>query len=150
MRTGSVPPGRPITTTSGYELPCVAAVRAPARSPQPFGLPFTIPTPPDDYINIFPGFRLSFREAEDILQLYKSSYSPLFPFVPVPQTTSAYDLFEAKPFLFRTIMTVTAPQNAATQKKADVWFREHVAEHMVVKQEKSVELLQAILVCIAW
>lgn len=36
------------------------------------------------------------------------------------------------------------------QKKAAIWFREYIAEHMVVKQEKSLELLQAVLVCIAW
>lgn len=47
-------------------------------------------------------------------------------------------------------MTVTAPQSATTQKRAALWFREYIAEHMVVNQEKSLELLQAILVSIAW
>jgi hypothetical protein len=114
------------------------------------GIPVTLPTPPADQIDVCPGFHLSLGEAEKMLQMYKDSYSPIFPFVPVPQATSTYDLFSVKPFLLRTIMTVTAPQSPMMQKKAAIWFREYIAEHMVVKQEKSLELLQAVLVCIAW
>lgn len=112
--------------------------------------PSTLPTPPVELMDIFPGFRVSLLEAEDILRIYNESYSPLFPFVPIPQMTSANDLLAEKPFLFRTIMTAVAPQNATIQKQAAVWFREYMAEHMLVNQEKSIELLQAILVRIAW
>jgi hypothetical protein len=107
-------------------------------------------TPPADRVEVFPDFSLSVSETENMLQTYKTSHSPLFPFVPISETTSAYDLYVDKPFLLRTIMTVTAPQSAAIQKKAAIWFREYIAEHIVAKQEKSVELLQALLTYIAW
>ncbi len=150
VHSGSVSLGQATTITPGLEPPYIAAVRATAESPGPRELPLALPTPPVEQIDIFPSFQLSLGEAEDVLQIYKESCSPLFPYVPVPQMTSANDLFAEKPFLFRTIMSVTAPQSVTTQKKAAVWFREYIAEHMVVNQERSLELLQAILVCIAW
>ncbi|OIW28644.1 hypothetical protein CONLIGDRAFT_617558 [Coniochaeta ligniaria NRRL 30616] len=127
--------GETTTVTPGLELPGIAAVPAAVKGPQPDDIVFTLPTPPVEQIDIFPSFQLSLGEAEDILQIYKESYSPLFPFVPVPQMTSANDLFTEKPFLFRTIMTVTAPQSAMTQKIADIWFRKYLAIALVMDLE---------------
>jgi hypothetical protein len=121
-----------------------------AEEPKRPDNPFANTTPPAEFIDIVPDFRLSLADAEDILHLYRVSYSPLFPFVPVPQSSSAYDLYVKKPLLFRTIMGVTAPQSVSIQKAMALWFREYIAEHVVVKQEKSLEMLQAILICIAW
>lgn len=121
-----------------------------APSQKPPEAQFTGNTPPIEHIEIIQGFRLTLTEAEDMFRLYKTTYSPLSPFVPIPSSTSAYDLFTAKPFLFRTIMQAVAPQSAAVQKDVAVWFREYIAEHIIIKQEKSFEILQAILVCVAW
>ncbi|KAK3400372.1 hypothetical protein B0T20DRAFT_182940 [Sordaria brevicollis] len=110
--------------------------------------------PPPGYVDIIPqthGFlRISMTEAERLLKLYQEDYHPRFPFVPVPQNTSAQDLFQKQPFLFRTIIQIVAPQNAAAQRAFTTWFREYIATHIVVKQEKRLDLLQAILLFIAW
>lgn len=110
--------------------------------------------PAPGYIDIIPqphGYlRISMSEAERLLKLYQDDYHPKFPFVPVPRNTGAQDLFQKQPFLFRTIIQIVAPQNAAVQRAFTAWFREYIATHIVVKQEKRLDLLQAILLFIAW
>lgn len=110
--------------------------------------------PPTAYIEIIPqpyGYlRVTMSEAERLLKLYQDEYHPRFPFVPVPRNTTAQDLFQRQPFLFRTIIQIVAPQNAAAQRAFTTWFREYIATHIVVKQEKRLDLLQAILLFIAW
>lgn len=101
-------------------------------------------------VEIFRGFRVTFLEADRALNLYRSIYSPHFPFVNIPVMTSPYDLFEKAPFLFRTIVAVTTPQGPAMQTEFKLWFREYVAQHVVVNNEARLEILQAILVHLAW
>jgi hypothetical protein len=124
-------------------LPATEAHRPPSNL-------FADTTPPVEHIDIIPGFRVSMADAEYFLRIYISSYSPLFPFVPVSKSISAYDLFVTKPFLLRTIMGIVAPQTHTIQVQTETWFREYIAEHMVVKQEKTLEILQALLLFIAW
>ena len=101
-------------------------------------------------IQIIPGFALSLTEADAILNLYRTSYSPHFPFVAIPVTATAAELEQSSPLLFRTILQVVAPQTAAIQKGVDRWFRRTVAQRVIVEQERCLELLQALLVFIAW
>ncbi|KAK3318186.1 hypothetical protein B0H66DRAFT_227245 [Apodospora peruviana] len=101
-------------------------------------------------IDIIPGFQISLEQAHGLLELYRTSYSPLFPFIPIPEHMSACDLLDDKPFLFRTIMQVVAPQSPAVQRNFSRWFRLYIAEHVVVNLEKRVELLQAIILFVAW
>lgn len=107
-------------------------------------------TPPADYVDIIPGFRMTVDEAERALNLYRSVYFPSFPFVPVPTMMSAYNLYMQKPLLFRTIISVSAPQPASAQRDFTRWFREQIAEQVVIRQRKSLELLQSILLFLAW
>ncbi|KAK0636633.1 hypothetical protein B0T17DRAFT_86157 [Bombardia bombarda] len=107
-------------------------------------------TPPLEYIDIVPTLRVSFAEADRLLTLYRTDYSPRFPFVPITDDLRAYDLFQNRPFLFRTIMHIVAPQNAAVQRDVNQWFRQYIAEHIVINQEKRLELLQALILFIAW
>jgi hypothetical protein len=63
---------------------------------------------------------------------------------------SAYELYEEAPFLLCTILTVVAAQTLAVQRSVQRWFRQYLAEHLVVEQERRLELLQAILIFVAW
>ncbi|SPQ23416.1 db9d8240-fd34-4dca-8ffb-04f3f1f132ba [Thermothielavioides terrestris] len=101
-------------------------------------------------IQIVPDFALPLAEADAILGLYRTSYSPYFPFVPVHVTTAAAELDQTSPFLLRTILQVAVPQTAAVQKSVDRWFRQTISQRVIVKQERCLELLQALLIFIAW
>lgn len=109
------------------------------------------PSPPgNESVEIIPGFRMTFYEADRALNIYRSLYAPYFPFVTIPVMATAYDLYEKKPFLFRTIVSVAAPQAPNTQSDFKDWFRRYIAEHIVVNNERRLELLQALLVHVAW
>lgn len=110
----------------------------------------TRPTAAGETVEVVKGFRVSFYEADRALNLFRSIYSPYFPFVVIPVMTSSFDLLHKSPFLFRTIVAVTTPQSPAIQAEFRLWFREYVAQHVVVNNERRLELLQAILIYLAW
>lgn len=110
----------------------------------------TGPTAAGEAVEIVKGFRVSFYEADRALNLFRSIYSPYFPYVVIPVMTSSYDLLHKSPFLFRTIVAVTTPQSPAIQAEFRLWFREYIAQHVVVNNERRLELLQAILLYLAW
>lgn len=110
----------------------------------------TRPTAAGESVEIVKGFRVTFFEAERALNLYRSIYSPYFPFVPIPVMMTAYELYDRSPFLFRSIVTITTPQSPVVQAEYRLWFREYVAQHVVVNNEKRLEILQAILIHLAW
>lgn len=106
-----------------------------------------------DSVEIWPGFRVTFLEADRALNLYRSIYSPHFPFVTVPAMTSPHDLYEKAPLLFRTVVAVTTPPQGPVRRvhaEFNRWFREHVAQHVVVQNEARLEVLQSVLVYLAW
>ncbi|KAI6367493.1 hypothetical protein MCOR25_004910 [Pyricularia grisea] len=109
----------------------------------------TLPRMPEN-IEVWPGFDLTWREATQVLNVYSTLYVPSFPFVPLPPRRSPEELYAATPFLFRTIMLVAAPQSASTQRAGEKWFRRNIAEYVVVLGEKRLEILQSLLLFIAW
>jgi hypothetical protein len=88
--------------------------------------------------------------ADAVLDLYRTRYSPYFPFVPLPVTATAAELEKTSPLLLRTVLQVAAPQTAAVQASVERWFRQQIAHRVIVERERSLELLQALLVWIAW
>ncbi|KAH8749339.1 hypothetical protein F5883DRAFT_720805, partial [Diaporthe sp. PMI_573] len=109
------------------------------------------PSPPgNEFVEVIPGFRMTFYEADRALNIYRSLYAPYFPFVTIPVMATAYDLYEKTSFLFRTIVSVAAPQGPNTQSNFREWFRRYIAEHVVVNNERRLELLQSLLVHMAW
>lgn len=103
-----------------------------------------------EFVDVVKGFRVSFYEADRALNLFRSIYSPYFPFVVIPVMTTSLDLYDKSPFLFRTIVAVTTPQTPAIQAEFKLWFREYIAQHVVVNNERRLEILQAILIYLAW
>ncbi|OJJ51247.1 hypothetical protein ASPZODRAFT_127282 [Penicilliopsis zonata CBS 506.65] len=125
--------------------------QAPARAVSSFSPVFDhTESTPGQYIEIVPGFRMTLNEADKALNLYRSFYTSYFPFVPIPVTMTALEMDSETPFLLRTILQVTAPVNHTIQKKVQTWFREHIAQHVLVEGERRLEVLQAIIVFVAW
>ncbi|KAJ3467628.1 hypothetical protein MRS44_005192 [Fusarium solani] len=104
----------------------------------------------DAFISIVPGFQISFAEAGQVLQEYMTEMLPQFPFVPLP-SIDAYDLYKRKPLLLKTILWVCRPPGPEAYAAAfEDWFRQHVAYQTVVLMNKSLEIVQALLVFFAW
>ncbi|KAH8895420.1 hypothetical protein GQ53DRAFT_715081 [Thozetella sp. PMI_491] len=83
-----------------------------------------------DSVEIIPDFMITFSEANRLLDLYRTSLSPNFPFLPVPQTTTAQGLYAMQPLLFKVIMHVVAPQTRRIQLDFDRWFHCHIAQQV--------------------
>ncbi|KAJ0161394.1 hypothetical protein CTA2_6298 [Colletotrichum tanaceti] len=104
----------------------------------------------DKTFYLVPGFSLSVEKAEEYLDIYRTRMIPNFPFVPIPPGTTAAALHRKKRFLFWCITQAVVPQTAAVQQAVDEWVRRHAAMHVIVLKEKSTELLQGLLVYVAW
>ncbi|RDW76526.1 fungal specific transcription factor domain-containing protein [Aspergillus mulundensis] len=119
--------------------------------------PTTIPSPrqasyqdPETRsISIVPGFEVSFSEADQVLEEYMTTMLPEFPFVPLSSTNSS-DMLKDQPLLLKTILWVCRPPPPEPSAAFERWFRQHIAHHTVVLMNKSLELVQAILVFLAW
>ncbi|KAK6223103.1 hypothetical protein QIS74_03948 [Colletotrichum tabaci] len=104
----------------------------------------------DKTFYLVPDFSLSVEKAEEYLNIYRTRMVPNFPFVPIPPSTTAAELHDKKRFLFWCIMQAVVPQTAAVQKAVDDWVRRHAAMHVIVLKDNSIELLQGLVVYVAW
>ncbi|RDW82404.1 hypothetical protein BP6252_03516 [Coleophoma cylindrospora] len=122
-------------------------ITPPQSTPQPCGLEpsFRIPN-----IQV-PSHQELFRSDPDsLLTLYRVYMNDQFPFVVIPMEMTANDLQQQKPFLLKVILMVASVRDMAGQTRMAEAIMEHVAQNMILRGEKSLDLLQGLLVFIAW
>lgn len=112
--------------------------------------PLSIPSDTSTTFQLIPGFSFSLEEAHSYFNIYRREFMPNYPFVIIPEDMDPRNLYATSRCLFWTIMAAVAPQSSATQQGVENWFRQYIADRMVVKQEKNLALLQAILIHLAW
>lgn len=100
-------------------------------------------------IDIVVDFSVTLLEADQILHEYTSSMLPNFPFVPIT-SHRAQDMYREQPLLLKAIISSCRPQMGSVRTSVDQWFREYFAYHVAVLNECRLELLQAMLVYVAW
>lgn len=93
---------------------------------------------------------VSLDEAEMLLDRYQQLLSPGMPFVIVPREATAQLMHEQRPVLLRAISTVTLFHDLPRQQTLVKDLIRDIAERMLVKSEKSTDLLQGILLLIGW
>lgn len=98
-------------------------------------------------IFILPGFQVA--NADEVLSDYTENMTPEFPFVPLSSQSSS-QMLEEKPLLTKTIMFACRPPPPEVSNAFETWFRQTIAHEAVVLGNKSIELVQAILVFLAW
>ena len=89
------------------------------------------------------------HEAQSFMEIFSTRMVPLFPFIVVPAHMTAEQLREEKPFLYLNI-SVVACQEASRQREILSVVREYVAEHIVLRGEHNLDLLQGLMVHLAW
>lgn len=102
------------------------------------------------HFELLPSFRVTYDEAQRYLVLYQQEYLPKYPFVPLPAGIAPHQLYSESRLLFWSILAVVVPLSHEAQLGFKIWFRKHLAEHLIVRQEKKLEYLQAILVHLGW
>ena len=93
---------------------------------------------------------LSTDTAESLLDIYKEKMTPHFPFVIIPPETSAESLRREKRFLFLAILASASFADMPLQRRLGMEVKTAVASRMIVNGEMSFELLQGLLVYLAW
>ncbi|KAL1652319.1 hypothetical protein SLS58_000446 [Diplodia intermedia] len=113
------------------------------------------PQPDCSYISYEVDRCISPDVADRIVSRYINALMPAFPAVPLPQETTAQHLREEKPLLFLSVLSAASfgcdPLVPAEAQRylADLlqsWF----AELIWRRQDKSLEIVQALLVCVLW
>lgn len=95
-------------------------------------------------------FDLTGAQTACIVHIYCTDYIPNFPFVPLFEEISAEELYHMKPMAFRSIMLVAAPLpvNRVEAIKNEVLV--YASSKLLVKDTRSLDMLQGLLLCIAW
>lgn len=88
--------------------------------------------------------------AEVATQLLRSYHiaTPVLPFISVPPDANLDYMRQERPCLLHAILTASSQDQL--QKRLESEFRKMVAEQVVVKSEKSLDILQGLITYIAW
>lgn len=92
---------------------------------------------------------INMREADELLSLFKKR-NAYFPFIYIPESTSAASMAVHQPFLLLAILTVSSSRTPRLQQRTDERFRRVMSERVVLHGEKSLDYVQGLLVYIAW
>lgn len=105
------------------------------------------PTPPTVDLE---SLGISLPEAEILLDRYKRLMSSGMPFVPIPSAANARHLHSTKPMLLQAITVVAYFHDLPRQRDLVKHLMRNISERILMNNEKSIDLLQAILVFVAW
>ncbi|OJJ07818.1 hypothetical protein ASPVEDRAFT_155585 [Aspergillus versicolor CBS 583.65] len=92
---------------------------------------------------------INMREADKLLSLFRKR-SSYFPFIYIPDSTSAAAMAVHQPFLLLAILTVSSSRTPRLQQQTDERFRRVMSERVIVHGEKGLDYVQGLLVYIAW
>ncbi|KAI1828435.1 hypothetical protein F4861DRAFT_177 [Xylaria intraflava] len=93
---------------------------------------------------------ITIEEASALFLRYTEHMAPHLPAVVFPPDKTAADIRQAKPILFLAIMSVASSETAQTQRRLVMELSQIFADKIIVKGEKSLELVQALLVSVIW
>ncbi|KAK6412753.1 hypothetical protein LTR95_017927, partial [Oleoguttula sp. CCFEE 5521] len=94
---------------------------------------------------------ISMATARHLLLRYRTDLYPHFPVVYIPSCSSAEDLRTIKPTLFLAIMAAASGvDNADLATKLDREVLQEYARRTVVNSEKTVELVQSLMISAVW
>lgn len=94
---------------------------------------------------------IDFQTATDIFNHYVNEVSPILPIVVFPPGTTMSDVRHNKPILFHAIITLSIPMFRPDLQLSLVQEVHRIfADRVVVKGEKSLELVQSIMLACTW
>lgn len=102
------------------------------------------------YAENFPSFQMAPVLEERLFSDFRTEMNRHFPFVIVPPQATTAAFREEKPFLFRVCIAAACHVDPALQRQMGEDLMKYVGDRMLLKGEKSLDLLQGILVFTAW
>ncbi|KAI1342169.1 hypothetical protein F5Y15DRAFT_333731 [Xylariaceae sp. FL0016] len=105
---------------------------------------------PDRLEDVVDAGLVTMEQAEMLVSRYRARMVPHFPFVVLAPEVTAARLRVEKPFLFLCILSVASFDTLALQIRIGDVVRREVSDRMVSGDAISIEVLQGLLVFIAW
>lgn len=93
---------------------------------------------------------ISLNEAEVLLDRYKRLMAEGMPFLVIPEEKMAWHVAEETPFLMQAIATVTMFHNLPRQQAMAKQLMRQISEKLLINGERSLEVLQGMLVFLNW
>jgi len=93
---------------------------------------------------------VTMSEAEVLLDRFRRLMAPLMPFVVLPSEISAAQLYTQEPFLLHAIITVTYFHDLSKQQILVKHLMRDVSQRILLDNEKTVGILQGLLVSVLW
>ncbi|PVH86167.1 hypothetical protein DL98DRAFT_582755 [Cadophora sp. DSE1049] len=95
-------------------------------------------------------FEFGNREASFLLLEYRTQQADQLPFVVIPPDATSESLRRERPMLWKAIMTAASYQHPLRQEALGWKLMEEFASRIMLRAEKSLDLLQALLVHLTW
>ncbi|KUJ06341.1 uncharacterized protein LY89DRAFT_413077 [Mollisia scopiformis] len=95
-------------------------------------------------------FGLERQECAFLLLEFRTQMSPQFPFVVISPDATSESLLREKPMLWKAVMTAASYHKPIRQEAMGWKLMEDFSTRLLMKAEKSLDLLQALLVHLAW
>lgn len=90
------------------------------------------------------------KEGELLLQKFRVEFSQFFPFVVVPPNKTFLDLKDESPFVLLVSLMVACRDDSTLQSAIAKKIREIMSFTVLVKGEQSLDLLQGVMLFLAW
>ncbi|KAI0020791.1 hypothetical protein F4780DRAFT_779236 [Xylariomycetidae sp. FL0641] len=87
---------------------------------------------------------------EALLATFVNKLMPEYPFVTLPPGITAAELVATRPFLFATIRMVSSYRNLRSMRAQNYLITRHISEQMLMRSERSLEMLQSILLVLGY
>jgi hypothetical protein len=87
---------------------------------------------------------------EVLLDFYRKNLQPVHPFVIIPPNVSAAVLAARRPFLMAAIRMVSSFRSIRSMRAQMYYLMKHIADHMLIRSEKSLDLLLGIIVMLGY
>jgi hypothetical protein len=87
---------------------------------------------------------------DTLLSIFHDRLAVQIPFMVIPREMTAEELRTKRPLVYMGIMMAASYKDTATQGNLGNRILQYIAEHVIMKGEKSMDLLQGLLIYIFW
>jgi hypothetical protein len=89
-------------------------------------------------------------QANKLMEFYRSSLAFHTPFILISGEKTAQELYNDSPFLLRAMLFSASYDNPSQQQYFEKDIMKYISDHLILEGERSVDLLQGLLVYITW
>lgn len=90
------------------------------------------------------------KDPDALLSIFQTRLASQVPFVVIPPNMTAKAFSREKPFLYMVVMMAASYEDSGTQLALGKKILEYIAERLILRGEKSMDLLQGLLIYICW